>query len=100
MYKTLVSFDGSLFSFFLLFSFFSPPRCVGMFCRPVVQTGNLFVGILQRIIFFCFSSLRHLAFVFFLSSFLPYFLLLFLACGIAKEETDLPVESCHLQPVA
>lgn len=26
-------------------------------------------------------------------------LLLFLFCGVAKEETDLPVESCHPQPV-
>lgn len=39
MYKTLVSFDGSPFFFF----FFILLRDVWeMFCRPVVQTGNLF----------------------------------------------------------
>lgn len=97
MYKTLVSFDGSPFSVFLLF-FFRPQRCVGMFCRPVVQTGNLFVGILQKIIFFFLPKTGSICI--FLSSFLAYFLLPFLFCGIAKEETDLLVKPLHLQPVA
>lgn len=90
------------FFIFLFFSlFFPPPRCVGMFCRPVVQTGNLFVGILQRIILCCFfSSPRHPAVVFFSPRFCHIFLLPLLFCGIAKEETDLPVKSCNLQPVA
>lgn len=39
MYKTCLSF----------FFYFSSPRCVGMFCRPVRQMGNRSVGILQRI---------------------------------------------------
>lgn len=66
------------FSSFFLFYFSPPPGCVGMFCRPVGPTGNLIVGILQRIIFFFFSSPRHPAFVFFS----PRFWLFFVAVSL------------------
>lgn len=51
------------FIFSCFFSCFSPPRCAEMFCRPVVRAGNLFVGILRRIIFLFFlPKTQHLYF--------------------------------------
>lgn len=46
---------------------------------------------------FCFFIPKTPSICVFLSLFLPSFLLLFF-CGIVKEDTDLPVESCHIQP--
>lgn len=86
MYKTLVFWWES----FLILPPSPLSRCSGMFRRSVSQTGNIFDGILQRILFFVFLS-KHLYFS--LLGFDTFFCSCFCSVVFEKEEADLPVDS-------
>lgn len=85
---------GVLFSFFSFSFLFLLQDVWECFAGQSSKRGTFLLEFCRGFLLcFCFfSSPRHPAFMFFSS----VFFILFLFCGIAKEETDLPVQSCHL----
>lgn len=85
--------------FLFVFLFFSSSKTCGNILQASRPNGETIRWNFAEDNLVCFSSPRCPAFVFVSPHFWQLFLL-FLYCGIAKEETDLPVEFCHPRPVA
>lgn len=92
---------GVLFVSFSFCHFFPLlPRSVGLFCRPVVQTGNLFCwNCAEDNLVFVFSHPKTPSIHVFLSSFWHILCYSFSPVVLQRKTQIFPVESCHLQPV-